>query len=79
MREVSRGRGEHMDRKTTLQGVCSVASYRFLHELPSSRSGSGCEPTRQMKRGEALISTLLLSLGLWALIWGAMAPLPAGA
>jgi hypothetical protein len=30
------------------------------------------EPTYRLRRGEALISAVLMSLGLWALIWGAI-------
>jgi hypothetical protein len=66
------GLEEQIDRKTTLQWVGS-ASFRILHEpSPSPRSGSGCEPIRPLSRGEALVSAMLLSLGLWALIWGAI-------
>jgi hypothetical protein len=51
--------------------VCAAASCRVLHERQASRcSGSGCEPIRRLSWGEALILVVLLSLGLWALIWG---------
>jgi len=52
---------------------------RFLqgsHEpSPSSRSES--HSTLQLSRGETLILVLLLSLGMWALIWGAVSVLAA--
>jgi hypothetical protein len=57
------GLEEQMDRETTLQWVGSAAAFRVLHEPPPSpRAGSGCEPIRQLSRGEALISAVLLSL-----------------
>jgi hypothetical protein len=67
-----------MDRETTLQWVCPAASFRVRHEpSPSPWSGSECEPTRWAERGEALISAVLLSLGLWALVWAAISLLAA--
>ena len=62
-----------MDRKTALQWVCSAVSYQVLHEpSPRLRPGSQCTPTRELSLGETLISAVLLSLGLRALIWGAI-------
>ena len=60
-----------MDRKTALQWVCPSASWWGRHGAPSSAS-SEYEPTPWPSRGEALTLVLLLSLGLWALIWGAV-------
>jgi hypothetical protein len=39
---------------------------------PTSFRQTGCGATLQVSRGEALILVLLLSLGLWALTWGAL-------
>jgi hypothetical protein len=67
-----------MHRNTALRCVCSTVSYEVLHELgQSSGSGFRREPTRRLSGAEALISAVLLSLGLWALIWGAMCLLAA--
>jgi len=49
----------------------STNSYAAGHE-PSSFRQMGCGATLQVSRGEALILVLLLSLGLWALTWGAL-------
>ena len=65
------GLEDQMDRKTALQWVCPSASWRGRHG-PSSSSRSEDEPTPWLSRGEALTLVLLLSLGLWALIWGAV-------
>jgi hypothetical protein len=60
----SPGLDGRMDRKTALQWVC-----------PSARVGGRHGPSTSApwpSRGEALTLVLLLSLGLWALIWGAV-------
>ena len=65
-----------MDRKTTLRWVYSIASGRVRHgQSPSSRLE--CQSTLQLSRGETLVFVLLLSLGLWALIWAAVSLLGA--
>jgi hypothetical protein len=51
------------------QGVYAAASYKVRHG-PSPSAGSEGEPTLELSRGETLILVVLLSLGLWALIWG---------
>jgi len=64
-----------MDRTTTSQPVYSAASRRARHE--ASRSpGSEYDPTL-LSRGETLILVVLLSLGLWALVWGTVSLLVA--
>jgi hypothetical protein len=61
-----------LDRKAAFQRVWSFASCRVSDE-PSSSTYSGSEPTRRLSPGEALTLVLLLSLGLWVLIWVAVA------
>jgi hypothetical protein len=57
-----------MDSKTTSQWVYPVASCAVRHgPLPSSTPE--CDPTPRLNRGETLLLVLLLSLGVWALIW----------
>jgi hypothetical protein len=54
--------------KATLQRVGSAASDRMWHgPWLSLRSRSA--PTHQLNRGDTLVLVLLLSLGLWAIIW----------
>jgi nitrate reductase NapE component len=65
-----------LDRKTTSQYVYSAASCRMWH-WPSSSSRSRSEPAHRLNRGDTLIFVLLLSFGLWALIWGAVSLLGA--
>jgi hypothetical protein len=43
-----------------------------VRHRPSSIRQTGCGATLQLSRGEALILVLFLSLGLWAVIWGAL-------
>jgi hypothetical protein len=65
-----------MDRKSASQWVHRAAFCEVRHEpSPSSRAES--DPTLRLNRGETLIFVLLLSLGLWALIWGAVSVLAA--
>lgn len=64
-----------MDRKTTLQWVYPASSGKVRHGPSPSRSE--CEPTLPLSRGETLILVLLLSLGLWALIWAGVSILGA--
>jgi hypothetical protein len=47
-------------------------------EEPSLSPGSECNAALRLSRGEALILVLLLSLGLWAATWGAVALLAIG-
>jgi hypothetical protein len=65
-----------MERKAALQRVCSAASGGVAHGT-SPFPPSGCEPARGFDRGETLVFVLLLSFGLWALIWGAVSLLAA--
>ena len=45
---------------------------------PTPSDQSGCKAAFRLSRGEALILVLLLSLGLWAATWGAVALLAVG-
>jgi hypothetical protein len=54
--------------KAASQHVCSATPDRMWHGPPPSLR-SPCAPTHQLNRGDTLILVLLLSLGLWALIW----------
>jgi hypothetical protein len=66
---VSQGVEEQMDNsKAALQRAGSAASDHMWHG-PSLSLGSRCAPTHQQNRGDTLIFVLLLSLGLWAIIW----------
>ena len=65
-----------MQRKAALQRVCSAASCGAAHG-PSPFPRSEREPGRGFGRGETLVFVLLLSFGLWALIWGAVSLLGA--
>jgi hypothetical protein len=57
-----------MDGKTALRRLCpSVPSLKSC--WVSLCAYSECRPTRALNRGKTLIFTLLLSFGLWALIW----------
>jgi nitrate reductase NapE component len=60
-----------MQRKAALRRVCSAASCGS-GDGPSPFPRSECEPARGFGRGETLVFVLLLSFGLWALIWGAV-------
>jgi hypothetical protein len=72
----SGGVEKQMDRKSVSQWVYSAACWRVRHE-PSSSSCSECDLALRLSRGETLILVLLVSLGLWALIWGAVSLLAA--
>jgi hypothetical protein len=66
-----------MDRKGVSHWVFSAATCRVRHG-PSPASHAECDPILlRLSRGETLILVLLLSLGLWALIWGAVSLLAA--
>jgi hypothetical protein len=65
-----------MERKAALQQVCSGASCEVAHR-PSSFPSSEDGPAPDVRRGETLILVLLVSLGLWAFIWGAVSLLGA--
>jgi hypothetical protein len=65
-----------MERKAALQRVCPAASSGAAHG-PSPFLRPECEPARAFGRGETLVFVLLLSFGLWALIWGAVSVLGA--
>jgi hypothetical protein len=62
---------EQMESKAALQQVRSAASCGIAHG-PSPFPRSECEPVRGFGRGETLVLVLLLSFGLWALIWAAV-------
>ena len=66
-----------MERKAALQRVCPAASSGAAHG-PSHFPRPECEPARAFGRGETLVFVLLLSFGLWALIWGAVSLLALG-
>jgi hypothetical protein len=72
----SGGVEEQMDSKTSPQWLSSAAPWRVWqgHSLSSNSQG---DPALRLSRGETLILVLLLSLGLWALIWGAISLLAA--
>jgi hypothetical protein len=62
---------EEADGQEELVAVALLA--RFLEGRPAPpASGSECNLSLQLSRGETLVLVLLLSLGLWALIWGAL-------
>ena len=61
-----------MDRKSVSHWVSSAASCEVRHE-PSPLLRSEPDATLRLNPGETLIFVLLASLGLWALIWGAVA------
>jgi len=64
-----------MDRKCASRWVYSIASGKARRVTSSSlHSETGA---LRFSRGETLILVLLLSLGLWALIWGAISLLAA--
>jgi hypothetical protein len=65
-----------MDSKTSSQWLSSAAPWRVWHERSLSSNSQG-DPARRLSRGETLILVLLLSLGLSALIWGAISLLAA--
>jgi hypothetical protein len=54
--------------KAALQRVGSAASERMWLG-PSLSLRSRCAPTHLLNRGDTLVLVLLLSLGLWAIIW----------
>ena len=58
-----------MDRKTTLQWVDDPAASGRLGHRPASSARLERDPALRLSRGDTLILVLLLSLGLWALIW----------
>jgi hypothetical protein len=58
------------------EGACPAYSWRVTKE-PSRSLGSERKPGFWLSGGEALILVLLLSLGLWAVIWGSVALLRA--
>jgi nitrate reductase NapE component len=65
-----------MGRRSTSQWVYPVASCSVRHgPLPSC--DAECEPARGFGRGETLVLVLLLSFGLWALIWAGVSVLGA--
>jgi hypothetical protein len=63
-----------MESKAALQRVRSASG---TAHGPSPFPRPGCEPARGFGRGETLVFVLLLSFGLWALIWGAVSLLGA--
>jgi hypothetical protein len=54
------------------------AEFRISGEEASPSPRSECRAALRLSRGEALILVLLLSLGLWAATWGAVALLAVG-
>jgi hypothetical protein len=68
---------EEMDWNTATERACPAASWS-VGEEPSPSPRSECKAALRLSRGEALILVLLLSLGLWAASWGAVALLAMG-
>jgi hypothetical protein len=66
-----------MDSNIATERACPAASWS-VGEEPSSSPRSECKTAFLLSRGEALILVLLLSLGLWAATWGAVALLALG-
>ena len=60
--------GEQMDRRTSFPSAASCRSSRDVLQSPYS----GGKAIPKLIPGEALALVLLFSLGLWALIWGAV-------
>jgi hypothetical protein len=60
-----------MHRNNATERACHLSPERS--EKPWLPLRSVCEAAFSLNRGEALILVLLLSLGLWAAIWGAVA------
>jgi hypothetical protein len=60
-----------MESKAALQQVRSAASCGAA-DGPSPFPRSECEPARSFGGGETLVLVVLLSFGLWALIWAAV-------
>ena len=65
-----------MDSKRSSQWLSSAAFWRIWQGRSLSSNSQG-DPILQLSRGETLTLVLLLSLGLWALIWGAVSLLAA--
>jgi hypothetical protein len=68
---------EEMDKYTATQRAWP-ADFWSVRDEPSLLPRSECKAALWLTRGEALILVLLLSFGLWAAIWGAVALLGAG-
>jgi len=68
---------EGMDSNIATERACPAPSWG-VEEEPSSSLRSECKTAFWPSRGEALILVLLLSLGLWAAIWGAVALVAVG-
>jgi hypothetical protein len=66
-----------MDRNIATDRVCP-ADFWSVAEEPSPSLRSESKAILWLSRGEALILVLLLSIGLWAAIWGAVALLAIG-
>ena len=67
---------QQMDGKAASQRVCPAVSCGGRHGLSPSRR-SECEFAFGAGRGQTLVLVLLVSLGLWAMIWGAVSLLGA--
>jgi hypothetical protein len=63
-----------MDRDIATERTCPAAFWSVGVE-PSHFPRSECKAALSLNKGEALILVLLLSFGLWAAIWGAVAVL----
>ena len=61
-----------MDRNTAIEPACLVDCWSVGKE-PARSPRSEMRAALRLSRGEALILVLLLSFGLWAATWGAVA------
>jgi hypothetical protein len=66
-----------MDRNIATERAYS-ADFWSVGEEPAPSARPECQAAFLLSRGEALILVLLLSLGLWAATWGAVALLAMG-
>jgi hypothetical protein len=66
-----------MDRNTTIEPACLGDCWSVGKE-PALSPRSEMRAAFRLSRGEALILVLLLSFGLWAATWGAVALLAVG-
>ena len=61
---------EERTRNTGMECAQSDSVSKLRHGLSSSPPGWKGEPMSRLSEGQAILVVLLLSLGLWAVIWG---------